>query len=148
MLLVLCCETKAVAQASSTPDPAGQTAKSMAVENDNSATQEDKYWLQPGEDPENKLGVPFLKHLVADQEEFFTEPARFRVKDLRWGAPLMAGTAALIASDSWLAKQVPDKPNQLKRSKDISNYSALSLVGVGGGAFLLGEVTHLSLIHI
>jgi hypothetical protein len=142
LLLVLCCETNAVAQAASAPDPPRQTAKSVAVENDNSATQDDKYWLQPGEDPENKLGVPFLKHLVADQEEFFTEPARFRVKDLRWGAPLMAGTAALIASDSWLAKQVPDKPNQLKRSKDISNYSALSLVGVGGGAFLLGEVTH------
>ncbi len=142
LLLALWCETNAVAQASSAPDPPRQTAKSVAVENDNSATQEDKYWLQPGEDPENKLGVPFLKHLVADQEEFFTEPARFRVKDLRWGAPLMAGTAALIASDSWLAKQVPDKPNQLKRSKDISNYSALSLVGVGGGAFLLGEVTH------
>ncbi len=142
LLLVLCCETNAVAQASSAPDPAGQTAKSVAVENDNSAIQEDKYWLQPGEDPENKLGIPFLKHLVADQKEFFTEPARFRVKDLRWGAPLMAGTAALIASDSWLAKQVPDKPNQLKRSKDISNYAALSLVGVGGGAYLLGEVTH------
>jgi hypothetical protein len=103
---------------------------------------EERYQLPPGEDPENKLGLPFVKHLAADQEEFFTEPARFRIKDLRWGAPLMAGTAALIAGDSWLAKQVPDKPDQLKRSKDISNYSVLSLVGLGGSAFLLGQISH------
>ncbi|HEY1801724.1 MAG TPA: capsule assembly Wzi family protein [Terriglobales bacterium] len=136
-----CCEINAAAQASSIPVPVTQQASSSTVGKENPSV-EDKYQLQPGEDPENKLGIPFLKHLATDQEEFFTEPVRFRVKDLRWGAPLLAGTAALIASDSWLAKQVPDKPNQLKRSKDISNYGALSLVGVGGGAFLLGEVTH------
>jgi len=132
---------KANGQADSVPTPVSQSESSKVAEQ-NQLVGDDPYQLQPGEDPENKLGVPFLKHLAADQKQFLTEPARFRVKDLRWGAPLMAGTAALIAGDSWLAKQVPDKPNQLKHSKDISNYAALSLVGVGGGAFLLGEVSH------
>jgi hypothetical protein len=28
-----------------------------------------RYELQPGEDPQNKLGLPFLKHLAADQKK-------------------------------------------------------------------------------
>lgn len=120
----------------------GHGANAAAVKEKTRVEPEERYQLPPGEDPENKLGMPFVKHLADDQKEFFTEPARFRVKDLRWGAPLLAGTAALIASDSWLAKQVPDRPDQLKRSKDISNYSVLSLVGLGGSAFLLGHVSH------
>lgn len=139
--ITFCCVKKANAQASATdvktPEDAGRVLAKKS-----SSLSEDRYQLQPGEDPQNELGTPFLTHLATDQEEFFTEPVRFRVNDLRWGMPLLAGTAALIASDSWLAKQVPDKPDQLKRSKDISNYSALSLVGVGGGAFLFGHLSH------
>jgi membrane-associated phospholipid phosphatase len=130
---------QAVAQTSaSTSDQSQNSAKNSSATA--SPSREDRYQLQPGDDPENKLGIPFVKHLATDQEQFFTEPAHFRVKDLRWGVPLMLGTAALIASDSWLAKQVPDKPNQLKRSRDISNYATFSLVGIGGASLFFGEV--------
>ncbi|GAC1436531.1 MAG: hypothetical protein NVSMB58_27060 [Terriglobales bacterium] len=100
------------------------------------------YELPPGEDPQNRLVTPFLKHLVGDQKEFWTSPARFRTKDLRWILPVSGFAAGLIASDSWISKQVPDRANQLKRSKSFSNYGVYSLIGLGGGSFLLGEATN------
>jgi hypothetical protein len=147
VFLVAYAGTKANAQTSvknvdSSNSPVLESAAKTTADAAPTYSSEDRYELQPGEDPENKLGVPFLKHLAMDQEQFFTGPMHFRVKDLHWAAPLMVGTAALIASDSWIAKQVPDKPDRLKRSKDISNYGTLALVGVGGSAFLLGQLSH------
>ncbi len=98
------------------------------------------YELKPGEDPENRLGVPFLRHLATDQKNFWTSPARARGKDLPLLLPFVATSGLLIASDSWISRQVPDKPNQLKQSLDLSNYAAYSMVGIAGGAFLLGQV--------
>jgi hypothetical protein len=113
--------------------PAGKT---------DSDTARDGYGLQPGEDPENRLVSPFLKHLASDQKAFWTSPARFRAADLKWILPGAGITAAFIASDSWVSKQVPDKPNQLTRSLHISDYTTYSMIGIGGSAFLLGHMTH------
>ena len=117
---------------------------SSRVDADKSATtkSEKTFELLPGEDPNNRLGSPFLNHLAGDQKQFWTSPARLRKKDLRWIVPFGGITAGFIASDSWLSKQVPDKPNQLSRSLKISNYSTYALIGAGGGAFLLGHLTH------
>ena len=98
--------------------------------------------LLPGEDPNNRLVSPFFRHLAADQKQFWTSPARLRTKDLRWIVPFGGITAAFIAGDNWLSKQVPDKPNQLDRSLKISDYTTYALIGAGGGAFLLGHMTH------
>jgi membrane-associated phospholipid phosphatase len=99
-------------------------------------------FLPLGTDPENKLGWTFIKHLATDQKQFWTSP-----KDLAYGGattftPFAAFTGALIAGDSWISRQVPDKPNQLNRSLKISNYSVYSLIGAGGGAFLWGHLTN------
>ena len=97
-------------------------------------------WLPPGEDPENRLLTPFLKHLGQDQKQFWSAPTRFRVKDLRWIVPAAGITAAFIASDSWWAKQV--NPNHMQTSLHISDYTAYSMIGLGGASFLLGHMTH------
>jgi hypothetical protein len=107
-----------------------------------SSTPEKSFELLPGEDPHNRLVSPFLVHLAGDQKQFWTSPVRLRKKDLRWIVPFGGMTAALIASDSWLSKQVPDKPDQLNRSLKISDYSTYALIGAGGGAFLLGHMSH------
>jgi hypothetical protein len=99
-------------------------------------------WLPPGEDPNNKLVLPFIKHIASDQEQFWTTPAHFKVKDLKWIVPFAGASAGLIAGDSWISKQIPNKPNQLTRSLHISDYSTYALIGVGGGSFLLGQMTH------
>jgi Capsule assembly protein Wzi/PAP2 superfamily len=100
------------------------------------------FGLEPGEDPHNQLISPFVKHIVADQEQFWTSPARLHVRDLDWIAPFAGITGAFVASDSWMTKQVPDKSNQLTRSLHISDYSTYSMIGIGGGSFLLGRMTH------
>ena len=98
-------------------------------------------WLPPGEDPENRLILPFVKHLGQDQQAFWMAPLHLHKNDWQWLAPFAGFTAALVASDSWMSKQVPDTPSQIKRSNDISNYAVFSLIGVGGGSFLLGHLT-------
>ncbi len=98
-------------------------------------------WLVPGEDPKNQLFLPFAKHLVQDQADFWIKPTKLRIHDLRWAIPFTGITSGLIASDSWMSKQVPDKPSQLKSSKDFSNYATFSIIGVAGGSFLLGRMT-------
>jgi Capsule assembly protein Wzi/PAP2 superfamily len=100
------------------------------------------YELQPGEDPENRLVSPFVKHVVTDQKNFWTAPLRLKAVDLRWIMPVLAVTGTTVAADSWISKQVPDRPSQLQRSKQISDYATYSLIGASGGAFLLGHLTH------
>src|SRR5207302_7463537 len=99
------------------------------------------YDVQPGVDPDNRLLTPFLEHLSQDQKHFWTVPGRVRKRDLEWILPLVGGTAGIIAADSWISRQVPNRPNQLNTSLKISNYSMYSLIAAGGGAFLLGKVS-------
>lgn len=98
------------------------------------------YFLQPGEDPENRLVSPFVKHLVGDQKQFWTEPTRLHVQDLKWIAPFAGVTAAFIASDSWWAKQIP--LSHVATSKKISDYGTYSLIGLGGASFVFGHMNH------
>ena len=112
----------------------GSTPKARAEDLANS------YDLQPGEDPQNRLVSPFVKHIVTDQKEFWTSPARFRTKDLKWILPGAGITAAFIASDSWWAKQV--NPAHMQTSLHISDYGTYSLIGLGGASFLFGHMTH------
>jgi membrane-associated phospholipid phosphatase len=99
-----------------------------------------RYDLQPGEDPQNHLISPFLKHLASDQKQFWTFPTRLQLKDLKWIAPSAGVIGAFIASDSWWSKQVPG--SHVATSKTISEYGTYSLMGLGGASFLLGQMTH------
>lgn len=96
--------------------------------------------LGPGEDPENRLVAPFLKHLADDQKQFWTTPAHLKVKDLKWIVPFAGVTAAFVASDSWWARQVP--LSHVAISKTISDYGAYSFIGLSGASFMVGHLTH------
>ena len=133
--------------ASSPESPALQTAVAApATKNESLSDKTDQKdsrgWLPPGEDPENHLISPFLKHLVQDQQAFWTAPLDLHKDDWKWLAPFAGFTGAMIASDGWISKQLPDAPSQLKRSKDVSDYTVYSMVGVSGASFLLGQLTH------
>jgi len=99
-------------------------------------------WLEPGADPENRLVSPFLKHMAQDQKQFWTSPTRLNRDSWKTIVPFAGLTGVLIASDSWMSEQVPDKPDQLTRSKNMSDYAAYSLIGASGGAYLLGHLTN------
>lgn len=97
-------------------------------------------FLPPGEDPQNRLVLPFVRHLASDQAQFWSG------RDLNKGSwkplvPFAAFTGLLITGDSWIAKQVPDQPGQLRLSRNISDYALYSLLGTAGGSFVWGHVT-------
>jgi membrane-associated phospholipid phosphatase len=129
----------------SNPSPASsaRTRSSASPEPSRSPSVEevvDPFVLQPGEDPQNHLGAPFLTHIVGDQKQFWTSPTRFRTKDLKWILPGTGITAAFIASDSWWSRQV--NLSHVQTSTHISDYGTYSLLGLGGASFLLGHMTH------
>lgn len=125
------------------PASANQDAPSKADKPSNTSSDKGSghsVYLQPGEDPNNRLLMPFLKHVAGDQEQFWTAPARFRVQDLKWAAPFAGVTAGFIASDSWWSKQV--NPSHMQTSKSSSDYATYGLLAASGGAFVLGQMTH------
>jgi len=134
----LLCATGAVEGQDSSPAASGSGSQGTR-EPEKKPDRDDN--LQPGVDPNNRLLVPFAQHIAQDQKRFWTFPTRLRRQDLKWVVPGVAGTVGLLAADSWISKQVPDSPNQLSRSKTISDYGLYSLIGAGGGAYILGKLT-------
>jgi membrane-associated phospholipid phosphatase len=105
-------------------------------------TQAEEGLLAPGEDAENRLGVPFLRHLVGDQQRFWQSFTGVSEKK-NWFqvAPFLATTGTLIAADSWISRQVSSDPSSMSRSSNISNYGAYSFLAAGGSAYVLGALT-------
>jgi membrane-associated phospholipid phosphatase len=85
-------------------------------------------------------GVSLLERFAGDQRAIWTSPLHLRSSDARWGLPALAGLGAMVASDSWLSKQVPE--GEIAHSRTFSNYGAISFVGAAGGMFLFGKVMH------
>lgn len=132
-------DEKPSAQSSAPGSSPGQVSK---PDQEKPATDVGGGSLAPGEDPENRLFLPLLKHMVKDQQTFWTFPAHLRTQDLRWIGPAAAFTGSVIASDSWIAKQVPQSASRIKQSKDLSNYALFSVIGVSGGSYLVGQISH------
>jgi hypothetical protein len=84
----------------------------------------------------------FIQHLALDQQQFWTGPTKMTLGSAKSFLEFAAFTGILMRSDSWINAQVPDRPNQLKHSLDLSNYATYSLVGIGAGSFLWGHAVH------
>jgi len=123
--------------------PSGPVAPpAVTAERGTAQSSDSRFVLQPGEDPENRLLIPFLKHVAGDQKQFWTSPARLKIQDLKWIVPFAGATGAFIAGDRWFARQIANDPSQLNRSLDISKYTTYSLMAASGGSFLLGHIRH------
>ena len=100
-----------------------RTASSRPARIDQADT---KHGLDPGEDPDNHLvvAVPEAhRHRIRKNSGPIPHISKSKISN---GLPhLRDSPPALIASDSWISKQIPDKPSQLNRSLNISDYSAL-----------------------
>lgn len=140
---LLLCTASAVAQGNRTGSGHPAQQDSNPTSGKPTELPRASYALEPGEDPENRLISPFLKHLAADQKEFWTTPLRMNRSDAKIVMPFAAFTGALIASDSWLSRQLPSAPSSLlTRSNTASNYALYSLMGVAGGSYLMGHIRH------
>jgi hypothetical protein len=95
-------------------------------------------WL----DRDNRVGLTLLKNIAGDQNALWIGPKSLRFVDADWLVPLGGAAAAMFATDSSYSRHVSNSPNRIKYSKDLSNYGLASMVGIGGGLYLWGHVTH------
>ena len=147
VLLPIAMTTFSGAQTKTTETPFPSIQKPGSCKSDHDAISQtsatlpdDPSQLPPGEDPQNRLVSPFVKHLLVDQKRFWTTPLRWRSEDLKWILPGAGVTAAFIATDSWWAKQVPS--SHVATSKKVSDYGTYSLLGLTGASFLFGRLAH------
>ena len=82
------------------------------------------------------------KNLLQDQVAFWTQPFHFDVQSLSFLVPTTFGTAALIGSDTAIERHLPTSPTTVRRAANGSTAGMAALVGVGGGLYLIGKVTH------
>jgi membrane-associated phospholipid phosphatase len=97
---------------------------------------------EPGDDPENKIPGPLLKHLAGDQKEFWLKPFHLNRDDAKAIVPFMAFTGTLIAGDRWLSRQSPSSASTLAHSKTFSDYATYSLIGAAGASYFWGHFVH------
>jgi membrane-associated phospholipid phosphatase len=96
----------------------------------------------PWEERENSVGLHLLKNIAEDQKTLWVGPKNLRWVDADWLAPLGGATAAMFATDTEFSKHLSNSPSRIKHSKDLSNYGLASMVGIGGGLYVLGHLTH------
>ncbi len=120
------------------------TVHAQAASPDSPASDRDEDYglVHPGEDPQNEVGWPLLRHIADDQRTFWTAPFRLHADDLKTVVPFLGITAGFMAGDSAISRQVPDSPSSLKRSLDLSNFTAYSMIGGAGAMFFWGHLTH------
>jgi membrane-associated phospholipid phosphatase len=91
----------------------------------------------------NSLEKNFFKNLLLDQKAIWTSPFHFRTTDLRWFAPLVGGTAALIATDRRTGDWVATYPELVDPSLKISYMgTGYSVAGAAGVFYVIGLATH------
>jgi hypothetical protein len=96
----------------------------------------------PWEDRENSVGLHLLKNIAEDQKALWVGPKSLRWVDADWLVPLGGAAAAMFATDSSYSRHLSNSPNRIKYSKDVSNYGLASMVGIGGGMYVWGHLTH------
>ena len=91
---------------------------------------------------ENSVGLRLIENIAEDQKALWIGPKSLRFTDADWLVPLGGAAAAMFVTDTGYSKHLSNSPNRIKYSKDLSNYGIASMVGIGGGLYLLGHVTH------
>jgi membrane-associated phospholipid phosphatase len=84
------------------------------------------------------------RNVLMDQKEMWTSPLRIHSFDdaLPW-IIVGAGTAGLIASDHWTARQLPNTNDQLAISHDISQAGAgYTVIPFAAGFYIGGAIFH------
>jgi membrane-associated phospholipid phosphatase len=94
------------------------------------------------EDRENSVGLHLLKNIAEDQKAVWIGTKNLHWADADWLVPLGGAAAAMFATDTEYSKHLSNSPKRIKYSKDVSNYGIAAMVGIGGGLYVLGHVTH------
>jgi len=89
---------------------------------------------------------PFLrmpKFIVRDQKAIWTSPFHTSKSDAKWWLLWGGATGALVATDKWTVKQLPNTSGQRRIGTYTSNIgAAYSLVPISAGFYFLGTAFH------
>lgn len=89
---------------------------------------------------------PFLrmpKFILADQKAIWTSPFHTAKSDVKWWLIWGGATGALIATDKWTVKDLPNTSEQRRLGRYTSNLgAAYSLVPISAGFYFLGAAFH------
>src|SRR5581483_8686261 len=89
---------------------------------------------------------PFLrmpKYILQDQKAIWTTPAHSKKSDIKWWAIFGTATAALIATDQWSVKVLPNNSSQVSVSTWASRFgSAYFLIPLGSAFYFGGTAKH------
>src|SRR5258708_39237373 len=133
------------------------SAASVAVgqTSDQDQTQQDStIQVEPGppvikqKDIWNETGIfhPFVrmpKYILADQKAIWTSPIHTVKADVKYWVIFGAATGALVATDRWTVKQLPNSSSQVSVSTWGSRVgSAYSLIPITAGFYFIGSGTH------
>jgi membrane-associated phospholipid phosphatase len=91
-------------------------------------------------EPLKPLGRKFVKNLLLDQKEIWTSPFHMKRSDAKWWLLFGTATGALIATDHWTSRQLPNTNDQARFSARVSNVGAAYTVIPVTAAFYLGGV--------
>jgi membrane-associated phospholipid phosphatase len=82
-------------------------------------------------------------YVVDDQKAIWTSPAHTAKSDIKWWAIFGGTTAALIATDHWTIKQLPNNNAQVSVSTWGSRFgSAYSVIPISAGFYFIGTGRH------
>jgi len=88
------------------------------------------------------VGLHLLKNIAEDQKAVWIGAKNVRWVDADWLVPLGGAAAAMFVTDSSYSRHLSNSPNRIKYSKDLSNYGFASMIGIGGGLYVWGHLTH------
>jgi hypothetical protein len=142
-LAVLCFWTFATIALGQTPPEDGQDAaqsSTLEVKPGPPALKQKDIWNETG------FFHPFVrmpKYILQDQKAIWTSPFHTAKKDAKWWVISGAATAALIATDRYSVKQLPNSSSQVSVGTWASRFgSAYSLVPISTGFYIVGTARH------
>jgi membrane-associated phospholipid phosphatase len=91
-------------------------------------------------EPLKPLGKKFVRNVWLDQKDIWTSPFRMKRSDAKWWLLFGTATGALIATDHWTSRQLPNTNDQARFSARVSNVGAAYTVIPVTAAFYLGGV--------
>jgi membrane-associated phospholipid phosphatase len=120
----------------------GTDAQAQTVGGDasNSLTQREEACYSTEAEPLKPLGKKFVKNIWLDQKEIWTSPFHMKRSDAKWWLLFGTATGALIATDHWTSRQLPNTNDQARFSARVSNLGAAYTVIPVTAAFYLGGV--------
>ena len=89
-------------------------------------------------EPLRPLGKKFAWNFLLDQRDIWTSPFHMKRSDAKWWLLFGAATGALIATDHWNSRQLPNTNDQAKFSARVSNVGAAYTVIPLTAAFYVG----------